>query len=126
MEPISSKESLVSRAGEQEGWRINDLIFQGPDNGVCYVIAQIIGDSNAAALAGARAILHAVEGRTTFIRIRPEAASQKDYLEDKIVHRGYVRFSFKNEPGNWIFPALAIENTVETTYLGLAQLEARG
>lgn len=39
------------------------------------------------------------EGRTTFMRVNPEADTWTDFDTKKTTHKGYVRFSFRDEPG---------------------------
>ncbi len=55
------------------------------------------------ALAAAEKVLSLfAKGRTAFIRCAPEAMSEKDFDTKETKHRGFVRFSFMQEPGEWV------------------------
>lgn len=100
-------------------WERIELLFHVEPADTHHVTAHVSGDSLEVCLAGAAAVLSVVKGKVAFIRIPPEADSQKDIMHDRWVHRGYVRFSFKDEPGEWRKMQLEIERTTAHGYLPL-------
>ena len=48
-----------------------------------------------------RVLWFLAENRKAFVRAMPEAATDKNYDTGAEIHHGYVRFSFKDEPGKW-------------------------
>lgn len=44
------------------------------------------------------------KGRRTLIRCVPAAFSQLDFTTDEWSYKGYVRFAFQDEPGEWEYP----------------------
>ncbi len=87
-------------------WKAEVAISDGgsPD-GFTHVECRTTGDSVPHALMGAEYILNAFcKGRLAFIRVKPEAASDTDFRSSKIVNKGYVRFGYKLEPGEWHYP----------------------
>ena len=48
-------------------------------------------------------LLHILaDGKLTFIRVNPESRAEKNFMCDRVDVIGYVRFVFKDEPGEWI------------------------
>lgn len=67
-----------------------------------HCIAKVLGKTEADALSGAKAIFDLfAKGRETFIRTEPEADTYTDFDTKEKQYRGYVRFSFRLEPGSW-------------------------
>lgn len=90
---------------EPDGWDSIDLIFSPDDlsaDELRHVVAWVTGPSKAGCLKGARTVLDVVRGKWAFVRVPPEADSQYDIDFQAWRHRGYVRFSFKDEPGDWL------------------------
>jgi hypothetical protein len=56
---------------------------------------------------GAVTLERLAAGRRAFIRVRPEVNREKDFQTDDEVTRSYVRFSFRDEPGEWDYPSEA-------------------
>jgi hypothetical protein len=46
-------------------------------------------------------------GRSAFIRVRPEVNREKNFQTGDEVMHSYVRFSFRDEPGEWEYPSEA-------------------
>ncbi len=92
------------------GWTAEVLISDQPnEDGFWHVEGRILGDTNGAALAGAMQIIHSYAGgKTTYVRANPESLSETDFDTEKVIHRGYVRFSFKDEPGEWHCPDVSM------------------
>jgi hypothetical protein len=93
------------------GWDAEVLISNEPNEaGFWHVQGRVMGDTNTAALAGATQIIHSyADGKLTYVRAKPEAMSEVDFDTKKVLHRGYVRFSFKNEPGEWMYPDVSMK-----------------
>ena len=71
-------------------------------NGVAHITARVNGDAESEALRGAECILKLLAtGKKALIRARPEAVSETDFDTNETFHRGYVRFSMIDEPGEW-------------------------
>ncbi len=90
--------ALVS---EPLDWDKINLSFHEEPTGLFHVTADIRLDGQKECLLAAGTVLNAVKGKTAFIRIPPEASSDRDIVRDVWLHCGYVRFSFKDEPGVW-------------------------
>lgn len=114
-----TKDEFAALIGDG-AWDRIELWFHVEPPDTYQVTANVSGNSQAACLAGAAAVLNAVKGKTAFIRIPPEADSQRDLVHDRMLHRGYVRFSFKDEPGEWVQVPLEIERTTAHRYAPLA------
>ena len=68
--------------------------------GMYHVIANVDAPSKELALEGAEFIKKIfTENRETFMRFQPEAESFTDFNSRIVSHRGFVRFSFRDEPG---------------------------
>lgn len=66
--------------------------------------AYVLGASEALALRGAESILtHFAGNKKAIIRARPAAETVKDFATDTAEHRGYVRFHFASEAGDWSY-----------------------
>lgn len=114
-----TRDEFIALLPDPDGWEKVELLFHVEPADLHHVTANITGDNHQGCLRGAQAVLDVVKGKTAFIRIPPEADIQKDFMNDCWLHRGYVRFSFKDEPGHWEKMALAIEQTTEHRYLPL-------
>jgi hypothetical protein len=70
------------------------------EDGFYHVTAKTRGSDRETAEKIAHDVLRFLSaGRRTFIRTEPTASSETDYDTGITHHRGYVRFSFKDEPG---------------------------
>ena len=91
---------------ETEGWWDVSLNFQsGPveQDGWMHVLVRTRGSSRAHALKAAQVATDIVtKGRASLVRAEPGAYSERVEGSDAIAHRGYARFSFKDEPGEVI------------------------
>lgn len=89
-----------------------------PDaDGWLHASVVVLGGLDADCLAGAQwAADFLAKGRITVFRVRPEASHETNFDTKMIKHRGYVRFSFKLEPGEW----LDCEPRPEGTFVGFA------
>jgi hypothetical protein len=82
-------------------WIASVLVSDGP-NGLYHVTVTSLGDTQDDALAGAKFVLDVfAKGRLAYIRVNPEAHSYTDYDTKRTVNRGFARFSFKIEAGEW-------------------------
>lgn len=83
---------------------------EADENGFFNVYATTLGSTLSDALTAATYVLDAFAlGRTAFIRVVPEAHSEVLYDHKITQHRGFVRFSYKLEPGTWLYPDPAIK-----------------
>ncbi len=86
---------------EGHGWTAIGFVSEQPD-GIITVECRTKGDSQAEALFGATYVLNMfAKGRFAFIRVKPEVDSYKDFDTKITHHKGYVRFHYKLEPGEW-------------------------
>lgn len=85
------------------------------------VACWITASSKEIAAEGAQAVMAAIEGLETIIRVEPEAHSQLDFTTGKWHHKGYVRFGFFDRPGP-VHPSPKFDG--EMRYLGLAKAPA--
>lgn len=75
----------------------------GPD-GWAHVHCSTVGSTKDLALEAAQYVLDVwAKGRIAFIRVKPEAVSEEDFNTKVIGHAGCTRFSYKLEPGDWIY-----------------------
>ena len=59
---------------------------------------------------GAEYILETfAKGRAAVIRAKPEAMSERDWDTQLMRHSGYVRFSYRLEPGEWMYPDVSMK-----------------
>lgn len=84
-----------------EGW--SATVLTGPSRDGWYqVYCTTLGESGEKALEGAAYILNAFAfGRVALIRVRPEAASDKDFDTKEVHHKGVVRFMYRLDAGDW-------------------------
>lgn len=75
--------------------------FYYNEGGWTHVCAESRGDTLEAAVSALKPLLRMAEGKTAFIRVPPSGRSARDFATQKMQHRGWVRFSFKEEPGEW-------------------------
>ena len=82
-----------------------EVMVSGGNEGFIHVQARVAGDTQADALKGTEVILDSMaSGKVAFVRARPEAHTDTDFDTKEVLHGGYVRFTFRNEPGNWVYP----------------------
>ena len=96
--------ALVTLSSDK--WNAEILVSDQPgEAGFIHVQAKVLGDSMEDALTGAKQILDKyAAGKLAYIRAKPEAHSDRDFDTKIVVHRGWVRFSYKDEPGEWNYP----------------------
>jgi hypothetical protein len=81
---------------------------------IFHLTATINADTEKDALLGADAIMAMfARGRKAYIRVRPEVVTQKNFETGATEIRGYVRFSFSLEKGEW-------EYEVSNTSIGIS------
>lgn len=74
--------------------------------GFMHCTAKVVGRTEAHALDGAKAVLDLfAKGREAFVRVAPEASTERDFDTKEVRYRGYVRFSVKLEAGEWHSPS---------------------
>lgn len=75
------------------------------DDGLFHVIGESTGDSQADALKAVQMVWDRMAfGRTGITRALPEANSDTSFDTKITLHRGYVRFTFLDEPGEMLPP----------------------
>ena len=80
-------------------WKAEVFLSTTPD-GVHNLEARVDGETNKAALAGAKMIFDAfTANRETFVQAAPEAVSETDFDTKIMRHRGYVRCAFLDKQG---------------------------
>ena len=71
------------------------------DDGLFNVYCPTVGSTEEEAKAAAEFVLKALaEGKFRFIRKKPTAGSEQSYETKAVEHKGFVRFGFKDEPGD--------------------------
>lgn len=87
-------------------WVATIVVSPKPNpDGFFHISASTVGATKPHALAAAEYVLNAYAfGRTTFIRVKPEAETHRNHQTKEMAHRGHVRFSYKLEPGVWSYP----------------------
>ncbi len=102
---------------------ITDLLvsFAEGEAGYYHVLVATEGLTEPACLKLAQAALEVVRGKRAFIRVPPEADSLYDFITSQWQHRGYVRFTFRDEPGEWEHVQPMKIDTGELRYVGLAR-----
>lgn len=84
-----------------------------------YLRADIRAMNKPLALATAQGFLDRyAKGKLAIVRARPEATTDKDFATNEVTHKGYVRFLYKDEPGEWTFTQ---EHPQEIRYLGFGK-----
>jgi hypothetical protein len=79
-----------------------DMTVSMDEDPWAHVIATVWGKSRVdCEIAATKVLDRLARGRIAFIRHPPTGETQHDFCKDKDEHRGYVRFSFKDEPGEW-------------------------
>ncbi len=87
-----------------DGW-FASILSGPPEDGIFNVFCTTVGNTHAEAMMGATAVLNIfAHGRWAFIRVKPEAVSEEDFDTKITHHRGFVRFSYKLESGEWHYP----------------------
>lgn len=71
------------------------------EGGWTHVCAESRGDTLEIAVSALKPLLRMAEGKTAFIRVPPTGRSDCDFAMQEMQHRGWVRFSFNEEPGEW-------------------------
>lgn len=83
------------------GW-VATIVTGESFDGFYPVYVMTVGNTKEMALAGAVHVLNALAfGREALIRCEPEAFSEMDFDTKITNHGGFVRFSYKLEPGVW-------------------------
>lgn len=81
-------------------WRAEIILSSSPETDFYNVQVFVDGDSHDDALNGAKLIFDRFgAGCERFIRVVPEASSERDFDTKELKHRGYTRFSFADKPG---------------------------
>lgn len=71
-----------------------------------HCIAKVTGKTEADALRGAQCVLDLfAKGRETYVRNKPESDTQTNFDTKETQHFGFVRFSFRLESGDWVYPS---------------------
>lgn len=124
MEPINTEEEFLARLpANTKTARLVEFRFGPvqiadaiktvePVTTAGYFVAGWLADSKEDALWAAEATLQVIAGRRAFIRVPPEADSQRDWPSCEMLHKGYVRASFLNEPGEWEYPKVDPPGTI--------------
>lgn len=72
------------------------------DDGWFHVYCPTNGSSVEEALAAAEFVLKSLAtGKLTMIRAEPQATAEQNFDTKETTFKGFVRFSFKDEPGEW-------------------------
>lgn len=104
-------------------WIAQPLIRSGElDDGWVDVYCPVVGDTAEEAKAGAEHILYALAaGKRAVIRCAPNVLDDLDFDTARITHRGFVKFSYRNEPGDWQYPDRGADgDSIAMTAFGLA------
>lgn len=96
----------ISRGEAGDGWIL--------------VECRTTGDSREEALAAAELILHSMaDGKIAVIRCEPKASSETDFDTKQVLHRGFVRFAYRDEPGEWQYTNRDYESGIDMSAFGL-------
>jgi hypothetical protein len=99
------------------GWTASIQISK-TDDGYFHVYAPVSGDTADEAKAGAEYVLNSIaSGKSAFIRTKPESHSDMDFDTKETRHDGLVRFSYRDEPGEWKY---SIPDEDMPLYVGLS------
>lgn len=91
-----------------DGWVATILTGPASNDGFYQVYCTTLGETNALALAAAAHVLNVFAfGRLAMIRANLEAVSETDFDTKKMSHKGFVRFIYKLEAGEWHYPEAA-------------------
>lgn len=132
MEPINTKEEFLARlpsdtkTAQLVEFRFGPVEMADaiktiePVTTMGWFVAWWLADSKEDALWAAEATLRVIAGRRAFIRVPPEADSQRDWPSGEMLHKGFVRASFINEPGKWEYRKVDPPGTMR--YTGVAQM----
>ena len=88
---------------EEDSWIAEITVSQQSNiSDFVHCIGKVNGFTKEDAFIGAQYILDLfAKGRSAFIRVEPSAESDTSFDTKKITHRGFVRFSFRLESGDW-------------------------
>ena len=82
-----------------QSWTAEVAMSSGP-NEMININAKVVADSKDTALTAAHKILELIaSGKETYVRIHPDADSYYDEQTKAMVHKGLVRFSVIDRPG---------------------------
>lgn len=94
------------------------------DEGWFHVYCPTVGDSAAEAKAGAAYILNTLASdRWAVIRHEPSAESETDFDTKIEHHKGFVRFSFRDGPGEWHYQDKSYEHAIQYVGIGAQPTE---
>lgn len=97
-------------------WNAQPMISTGGD-GWFTVFCRVHADSVSEALVGAEFVLNALAGgKLAAIRHAPSGEEKVNLDTKAVTYEGYVRFSFRDEPGEWKYPDRAIEGVAMTAF----------
>jgi hypothetical protein len=102
-------------------WNAQPMISSSGDGWIA-VYCPVYADSVAEAQAGAEFVLNALAGaKLAAIRNAPSGEAHVDFDTKVVFYKGHVRFSFRDEPGEWKYPDQSIETA---QFLGLGGVRA--
>jgi hypothetical protein len=105
---------------EEEKWFATIMLTpqdQGTD--ILHLEARLYGLTPDDVLGGAKYILDLfAKGRTAYIRAEPESVSAPNLNTKAIEHRGFVRFSFRLDHGEWHLPDRSHEHEIQIRGFG--------
>lgn len=94
------------------------------ESGWHHVYANVKGTDVDEAKAGADYLLNALaEAKLAVIRVRPEASEEQDFDTKEYSYKGHVRFSYRDEPGEWKY---SIPDSELPNMIGLGSDRADG
>lgn len=86
-----------------------EILFTGASDASSwtYVAAKTIAPTPEKAKRAVEIVLkETAEGRRAVIRVPPMSILHRDFEAETSVGKGYVRFGFKDEPGEWEYPSV--------------------
>ena len=88
---------------ETPEWSAEIILSDEPGlNGLIHAYAVSNGNSKDSALAAVKWVIQILAARREcYVRVAPEADSERDFDTKEMKHRGFTRFSFSCEPGEW-------------------------
>ena len=93
---------LDSRAKIAKPCSAEIAVSYEPTNGLYHVTIRTDGATTEdCRILASRIIRFMAGGRTAFVRRQPEASEYVSFETQKTSHRGFARFSFRDESGNW-------------------------
>jgi|SRR5580693_563577 hypothetical protein len=100
------------------------VLLTPQDADVLHCVAFVNGRTAESALKGADKVLNLfAKGREAYLRVEPESYSEVDSNTKELKHAGFVRFSFRKEPGRWHLPDKSHESGIQ--FVGFSAAEAR-